>query len=587
MPWNLAILGAGSAAAYYLNTVDRSRYPKIVIIGEDDPWAGHRGGNPANPKDPVNFINQSQAMIGHFGSTAPPTSDQLVPRLDWAKANQKILDECKVDRIQGTVLRVSKVKTVILHERDRAVMNGAESCYAIEVKRKNFTETYYAPKVVVATGAGEHKVPDDRFPELVRRYPNLFMDMDTFARHPELRQPGKKIIVQGPNAAVDSVDTAAFNQCTVYWLTGTPAILATPHQTGARAVQSGKGGQIYPLNRSTKDPAEIKVAGNKIQVTLVSGTKLEADHYVWGIGQDSQGAVKFLDSGLLKNLEPIYDVNQRFGDAHESVLGFQLEGSTSSQGLEVVGALARQVLLSRKDGINHTYLRNIEQVIANLKTKFNHFNSTLVDNGYDFLVDPVDTLSGIPPKDLIRTVQMAKRIVGMHSPTWNNYFQALGALVINWAIAKQFLASSNGKVRDEDLNNALKILTPSTVGSPQLGGIRSGTSAMNGFMPKYVSGKPGGDANFSHDDQTILRVFIAVNYPCVPEEDCQRIIAKMIQGRRSRDKKDPNKEVTPGNWGYQDSQIQEFRNELKLLNDRWAGTFSTAKTIGTGKTTLV
>ncbi len=586
MPWHLAILGAGSAAAYYLNTLDRSRYPKIVVIGEDDPWAGRRGMNPANPKDPVNFINQSESMIGHFGPSAPATSDQLVPRADWAKANQQIIDQCSVDKIQGAVLRVSKAKTAWLHDRDRAVMNDAEYCYAIEVKRKNFTSTYYAPKVVVATGAGEHKAPDDRFPQLARRYPDLFMDMDTFARHPEMRKPGKKIIVQGPNAAVDSVDTAAFNQCTVYWLTGTPAILATPHQTGARAVRSGQGGQIYALNRSVKDPAEIKVMGNKIQVKLADNTALEADHYVWGIGQDSQGAVKFLDSGLLNNLEPIYDVNQRFGDAHESVLGFQLEGTTASQGLEVVGALARQVLLARKDGISHTYLRDLERVIEGLKTKFAHWNQDLADHGYDFLLEPVDELSKIPPRQLIRTICKLKGIVGMYSPTWNSYFQALGALIVNWAIAKQFLDTSKGKVRDEDLNNALKILTPSTVGSPQLGGIRAATSAMSGFMPVYVANQPGGDANFSHDDQTVLRVFIAVNYPCVPEEDCQRIIAKMIEGRRSRDKKDPNKQVTPGNWGYQDGQIQQFRSELKLLNDRWAGTFSGAKTSGTGKTTL-
>jgi hypothetical protein len=107
-------------------------------------------------------------------------------------------------------------------------------------------------------------------------------------------------------------------------------------------------------------------------------------------------------------------------------------------------------------------------------------------------------------------------------------------------------------------------------------------------MPTYISlsHQPGGNVNFSHDDQTVLRAFIAVNYPCVPEEDCRRIIAKMIAGRRSRDNSNPNKEVTPGNWGYQDNQIRQFRNELRALNDHWAGIFTTAKTVGTGKTVL-
>jgi hypothetical protein len=593
MPWHLAILGAGSAAAYYLNTVDRSLYPKIVVIGGDDPWAGQRGGNPGNPSDPANIVNQNESMIGHFGSSAPQTSDRLVPRSEWAKENARIIDKCKVDRINGEVLKVKKVSTSYLDDRDRAAMNGAVECYAIEVRRKNFSVTYYAPKVVVATGAGAHKAPDKRFPALAQRYPDLFMDMDAFGRRPELRSRGKTIIVQGPNAAVDSVDTAAFNGCKVHWLSGTPAILATPHQVGARAVRDGVDkaniGQIYALNRQSEDPETIQVTGNKIKIKLRSGVELEADHYVWGIGQDSTGAVKFMDPGLLASLEPMYDANQRFGPAYKSVIGFQLTGTTAEKGLQVVGAMTRQVMLARKEmnlEIDHTYLRDMATVIEGIKTKFSYWNQDLTDYGWDFMLAPLEELGKLDAKRLVRAIDFGKTIIARHAPTWDKYFQALGAMIINWVTAKQYLEQNGGKVNDADLNNIVSILTPSTVGSPQLGAIRTAASAMNAFVPEYISNKPGGDANFSHDDRTVLRLFVAVNYPCVPEEDCQRIITRIISGRRSQDKRDPNKEVTPGNWGYTTSQIEQFRKELQVLNDRWAGVFTTAKPIGTGKTVL-
>jgi len=581
-------LGHGSAAAYYLNTLDRSRYPRIAVIGEADPWAGQRGLNKSDPRDPVNIVNQNLSMIGHFGGTAPKPAPELVPRTKWAEMNRQIFDQCRADWIEGTILNVCRESTRFLSQRDRAVVGTAEFCYAVEVKRKNFKQTYYALKVVVATGAGEHKPPDDRIAALAKKYPDLFMDMDTFGRRTELRRPGKRIIVHGPNAAVDSADTSAYNGCTVYWLANNPAILATPHQVGARDVKDGKGpggSKLIGLDRNIKDPVTVKVEGSVIKVKCSKEpVELEADHYVWGIGQDSKGAVKFIAPSLLNALEPIYDINQRFGDAHQTVLGFQLPGTTSLQGFEVVGALARQVLLARGE-IKHTYVRDLEKVIEDLQRQLNQWNEDVSTYGYEFLVEPLANLALIPPKNLTRTIGIVKNLMSTISPTWINIAKALCALILNWVIAKQFIDKAEGKVKDEDLNNAVKILTPSTVGSPQLGSVRAVTAAINGFMPVYVHNS-GGDLNWSHDDQTVLRVFIAINYPCVPEEDCERIIRKMIQGRRSQDPKNPSKEVTPGNWGYSDLQVQQFRDELRLINEKWAATFTMPKTIGTGKTVI-
>ena len=96
----------------------------------------------------------------------------------------------------------------------------------------------------------------------------------------------------------------------------------------------------------------------------------------------------------------------------------------------------------------------------------------------------------------------------------------------------------------------------------------------------------------------MLRIFIAVNYPCIPENECQILMSEIIGGRRAlhRDKGAAPKPVSLGapavkkdeiqadTWGYTDDQISQYRSKMKMINDRWAGTFGVAKTVGTGKT---
>ena len=66
--YDLALIGGGSAAAYYLNTLDRSFYSNILVVGDADPWAGRRGLNRRRSNDPVNIVNHTVFAIGLFGS---------------------------------------------------------------------------------------------------------------------------------------------------------------------------------------------------------------------------------------------------------------------------------------------------------------------------------------------------------------------------------------------------------------------------------------------------------------------------------------------------------------------------------------
>lgn len=325
------------------------------------------------------------------------------------------------------------------------------------------------------------------------------------------------------------------------------------------------------------------MAGREIKVKLKAET-LTADYYVWGIGQDDKAALSFIDKNLRDELEPIYDVNQRHGQAWESVEGFQTKGTTRKGGFEVIGALARQVIIENK-GLNHTYLSQLEEVIQDLQKRILTYSGEVPANTLKILSQKVTDTVGPKPDvpSLENTLKGMRYELNLKSPTWQKQTNALAALITNYAVAKLYFNSHGNAVKDEDLNNALTILTPSTVGSPQLGGIRTTTAAINGFMPKYVAT----DANFSHDDQTMLRVFIAAKYPAVSEEEAQNVIREII-GRRqlsrgiiTKENKDM-KSMAP--YGFTPDEVNEFKTKLKIYNDRRIGELATAKTVGTGQT---
>jgi hypothetical protein len=591
MLYNLAILGRGSAAAYYLNTIDQNEFPKILVIGMEDPWAEKRGLNPDDVRDPVNYINQTAQMIAHYSDTVPAYGEGLVPRSDWSSANKRVIDQCNVKMVKGAVRNVKKVATP---EPYKVALDRPEFVFLIEARVDGyiFAPRFHAAKVIVATGAGAHKAPNATLENLAKSHGDRFMDMDAFARIPGGQRAGKRVIVQGPNAAVDTADTAQYNNCQVFWLVGStqPQVLATPHQTGARAVLDGSnktGSRKVQIDTRT-EPLKVELLGREIKVTLKSET-LTADYYVWGIGQDAEGAVSFIDANLVKELAPIYDTNQRHGQAWESVEGFQSKGTTHKGGLQVVGALARQVLLSSK-GLNHSYLSQMEEVIQGLQGKILQYSSELAHNGFGVLSERV-TASVDKHKDLpglIGELESMRSKMDAISPTWINQTKALAAMITNYAVAKLYFDKHGMEVKDDDLNNALKLLTPSTVGSPQLGSIRTTTAAINGFMPKYVAT----DANFSHDDQTMLRVFIAVNYPLVEEREAQVVIKEIFDRRKAARQvasgppvaTGPGATTPMGVWGFNPQDIQEFKLKLKGLNDRKLGVLASAKMVGTGQT---
>lgn len=172
--WDLIICGRGSAAAYYLTTLDRSLFPNILVIGAPDPWGNERGYNPTAKSDPVNFINHTWQMIAHLGDVFPDFDTSLVDRRAFADANSRLIDQCSTSVVVASITGIEELEELAVSIRIHP--SGRLRLFRVSTDQP---AQYLGKKIVVATGAGPHRTPDE-----VKglNAPNAIMDMDTFAR---------------------------------------------------------------------------------------------------------------------------------------------------------------------------------------------------------------------------------------------------------------------------------------------------------------------------------------------------------------------------------------------------------------------
>lgn len=223
--------------------------------------------------------------------------------------------------------------------------------FAYIVTLKNGDE-YYSKKVVVATAAGPHQEPVE-VRGLTEKHPDIVMDLNTFAQKAgTFVNPEKQtVFIHGPNAAIDTADTAKFQKFNVVWLVkkGTKIpLLATGHQVYAKEA-ANKNVKEYPDKGRGIVAFTVTVNGNDPPLTVtVDGKDMKGHLYVYGMGQDPERAMKgVIPPKLRDRLVSIYDINQRHGAAHETVLGFKLDNSSWDNGFEVIGAVCTQVARKR------------------------------------------------------------------------------------------------------------------------------------------------------------------------------------------------------------------------------------------------
>ncbi len=577
--WDVILLGKGSAARYYLTTVDRSLFPNILVIGSEDPWAGERGYDASNPNNPVNYINQTIDMIESFDNPNVPFSKELVDRLTFAERTRQIIDSyaTKVVDSKAKDVKISELMIPAL-ENGRRISSGHIRVYTITVSNG---DKYDGKKVVVATGAGAHREPPE-VAGLTQSHPNHVMDMNTFARNPGkfVNPETKTMFIHGPNAAIDTADTAKFQKFNVVWLVKKDtkiALLATGHQKFAKSAADNDVKYYPDLGRGVASFKVTVTPGSDKPVTVfLENQVIKGDLYVYGMGQDADEAVKnVIPPELRTGLVPIYDINQRYGQVHETVLGFKLENLDWHNGFEVIGSICTQVE-RMTGGVKHTYLKDLSKtILKDLAKTTDEVRHNVLQHLLPLANSPAtilfDKLEDMARLDCEAAKKQIKEALGSSIalfPSWKDHLTAVANLLINYVVAAKFFANKKDKdkVVDADLDRVNSILTPSTVAHAQLGGIRATTAAMNGFMT--------GTPNFSQDDRTILRFMIAVKYPFVSEDDAQAIISDIITGR---------KHPKLGGYGYSQTQKAAFEFQLKAANLKGTNPLTRPKQIGTGK----
>jgi len=411
-PYDMIIIGRGSAAADYLVTVPR-RYKSlddseplpmtILVIGEQDPWAKGRGyvkGAYAQ------YVNQAQQVLQRRTADTAPTSQGPQDRLEFAHENEEILESLATEVIEDTVRHVSR----LLDTQGRFT-------FKVEAGSGKF----YGRKIVFASGAGiegdkghadYHAVPGEVTKAWPGGRPAAVMNLDEFiALSATQSLGGKTVAVLGPTAGTDAVMNALTLRVPpqhLFWLMrGEPTTkgfanvypgntpnekqrIATAQKIAANNIiayandtlvlSDGSSGKISVRCTQTNAGTE-PLQGLKVQKNFT----VLVDYFIYSIGQPGGNtltappeearakATSVLDGPLQNALEPVYDINQRLGSAPwEHVTAVQLGGSTSDEGVLIIGAATFQAAAK----IDHNFLqRDFDELRTNLLHHHRHFES--------------------------------------------------------------------------------------------------------------------------------------------------------------------------------------------------------------------
>ncbi|MGA8137341.1 MAG: hypothetical protein WCA48_24785 [Pseudomonas gingeri] len=561
--WPLVIVGRGSTAAYYVATVDLSVFKKVLAIGEDDPWAGARGHS-GNATDPTLKINHPLHLLEHFKQTIPGYSESLVDRLEWSKLNTQVLQEADVQIEKRSVKMVSDC--IFPSELAPEEVRG----FLIELTSG---EKVYAYKVVIAAGAGGHRVP----PELKKArelYPYQVLDLDEFAGlSPSKLDSSKSVVVIGPNAAIDAVHKALNYKMSIHWLINleegkTPPMLATQPRMHEAWNNPGKHNlKVYRFSSYTSVPK----IGRRVGVTVIpSGvgkhpTTVEGDYIVYAMGQTG-GPVELISNAIKAKLKPIYDtsnaVNPQAGDrqmSERAILGYEAEGTGLRDGLEVMGALSAQMgraLKTSKDRL--TVLAEQISEIRKDQTVWTAITS-LFPVMLPFLGKDPDYLAKQPRAPLGAQLRTEIDHVARKYPSDRELKAALEALA-NLLLAYHTASAyeSLGAQDPNNLGNFAKLLNLVATALPrgavsdsgQLTSVNAAIRAyatIKGPLPNYMptqhvlptrthDGKLQGfttpnQINWNLDSLHNVAIFVCASYPSIPSHEANAFIDEVLMAR--------------------------------------------------------
>jgi len=539
--YNIAFVGKGSSIAYYLETLGapylrplkktklhgtakpvrpmRTAYGIAkcpgVLFGCVDAWDKQvRGGG---------LINHERHQIGHWGTQVPRFDDRYVKRSDFARENRAIFE--RADGVDILAVEIAKIE-----------QTG-------DIFRLSTTQghIFRALKVVVGSGAGPHERPDTMhdlegtagqvldLDEFMRRCPRPGHE-DDLAGEPLGLHDGAVVVVNGANAGIDAVERAAAAGYQVVWLIGStkPQILPGNRLDYApelaetaisvhydTVIERGESGIVVRYVRR-------EIGARKIPAPTPRGEKstpervqqhpnvetINAAIYVFAVGQDpmAKGAVGdvLITKGEIPwtSLEPIYDMNQAFGEPYQTVLGLRTKGTCHSSGLEIIGAAATSLTREAGGELRHNFIEQLPE-------------------GTD-VRQPLTLRAEAEGKALARQTDLGQLTESQRKQR-TRYLQR--------QLAQRARAYLEGKSIESLLNRVVENEVASVVLMAQLVGLKASIAAINGMIPAYVAEKNG--SNFNIDNRTMLRVYLAHRYPDMEEEHAQRWIEYITTHRRS------------------------------------------------------
>ncbi len=538
--YELALVGRGASIAYYLNSLPPTYdHERTVLIGQVDPW---RGDNPSGRGR--GYINQQAQLIGYAKEQVPTFDPAYFDRDAFADETARIFAE-------------AEIRTQVQDDVTAIRFNTTRKLFSVRTANGGRCR---ARKVVVGMGAGPHRVPGwakQIRDEEANQKARTVMNLDEFMRwsfdHLESKNlAGKRIVVHGPNAAIDAVERAGacgIAHENIIWLVGRtrPVVL--------------KGNQLEHVNELEKNAIRVKRSGFKIvrdkttHKLTVTAKKIDGrtpednvheenvDFYVFALGQDpmADGAVgRILSDVIVKRLRPIYDINQRLGDnPYETVLGLETRPKGTGCRLQVIGAAAYALagtipVRHRPSAETYTknYLASLQPSLAqsnpNLAKQAQRFCNDYVEKGGLANVfaespekqepeirgqhqarekDYEDIVKWVGDENEQRRVLVEKRIKEPIAGREREYRQLVERLLPwdHWLRGVNLLADmARGYDLRRQMDNQARTLAPSVIQAAQLGSIRSAMMALNATLPRYITR----DANLIGDDRTQLQVFL-------------------------------------------------------------------------------
>ncbi|AEV37818.1 Effector protein HopAD1 [Pseudovibrio sp. FO-BEG1] len=572
--FDLICVGRGTSAAAYLTNLKRSasqegisvdQQLEVLAIGKDDPWAGARGYEKGKYSQ---CINQAEQFINPGEGKFASSSIDPVDRMAFAATNKKKIENAAL----GNVLDAEVQKI----ERD-------EKTGLWKIQTDATGNPLMARKVVLATGAGiettdseYHYVPPEvaQFRETGGEAAKRIMDLDQFQKGHEGTKELKDSVVTvlGPNAGTDAVMELATRNVpleNVNWMMGkndTPGTALTwdvsskditPTFTAEQAsLDRGKGGPVHRYN--SKQGFEISAGKEKALAIKTDAGVFETDYLVYATGQRGGGInravgpqgkvtqVPMLEKGLAAHLEPVYDVNQRFSDLYEydgphkggawqHVVGLQLKGTTSTDGLEVIGAAAMQAARDVKHNYMDDELCKLQDMALKSPAEIGDpakkwlpeiWENVAFSNIGDAKVS--DDYAGRKEK-LLELLEGKLKIKEIEEEPLKQLKELIYTFELRQKAAAD-LGADAAKNVSSALAKGLQRTQPVTVADPRLiyGAQLNIAAQTESFKEEQIT-TPGG-INYNEDQQTIA-MYIAQVYPYIPRKTANEFVAELIKKR--------------------------------------------------------